>query len=149
MSTPNVEFRDWFGQVARGERPKPPIARLLGFDVIAADSGQAIAVIDADQRLANPMGTMHGGVICDIADAAMGCALASTLERGETFTTLEIKANYFKPIWNARLEARARIVRRTRQLAYVECDVIDGEGSLVARAASTCMVLRGTEAAGR
>jgi uncharacterized protein (TIGR00369 family) len=149
VSKPHVAFQEWFKQRESGQMPKPPIARLLGFDVTLADQGQASAVIEADQRLANPMGTMHGGIICDIADAAMGCALASTLTSGETFTTVEIKANYFKPIWNARLEAKARVVRRTRQLAYLECDVVDGEGSLVARAASTCMILRGPDAAGR
>lgn len=146
---PSVEFREWFARVERGELPKPPIARLLGFDVRLGDTGQATAIIEADGRLANPMGTLHGGVICDIADAAMGCAVASTLGGGESFTTLELKANYFKPIWNARLEASARIVRRTRSLAYIECDVVDDEGSLIARVSSTCMILRGADAAGR
>jgi uncharacterized protein (TIGR00369 family) len=149
MSTPHVAFKEYLGKVGRGEIPKAPIAQLLGFDVSLAGDGQAIAVIEADQRLANPMGTMHGGVVCDIADAAMGCALASTLGTEESFTTVEIKANYFKPIWSAKLEARAHIVRRTRQLAYIECDVVDGAGSLVARASSTCMILRGNDAAGR
>ncbi|MFQ5771237.1 MAG: PaaI family thioesterase, partial [bacterium] len=48
---------------------------------------------------ANPMGTLHGGVLCDIADAAMGMAYASTLEQGESFTTLELKINFLKPVW--------------------------------------------------
>jgi uncharacterized protein (TIGR00369 family) len=149
MSTPHVAFREWFDRVRRGEAPKPPIARLLGFEVTAANDGEAIALIDADGRLANPMGTLHGGVICDIADAAMGCALASTLEADESFTTVELKANFFKPIWNARLHAKARVVRRTRSLSYLECDVVDVGGSLVARVASTCMILRGENADGR
>ncbi len=148
-ASPHVSFRDWFERVARGEAPKPPIAELLGFEVSFAEAGEATAVIDADGRLANPMGTMHGGVICDIADAAMGCAIASTLGAGESFTTVELAAHYFKPVWNARLTAKARIVRRTRSLAYLECDVGDAGGSLVARVSSTCMILRGAEAAGR
>ena len=149
MSTPSVAFREWFDRVRRGELPPPPIAQLLGFEVTTAAEGEATAVIEADGRLANPMGTLHGGVICDIADAAMGCAIASTLEPGESVTTIELKANFFKPIWNARLEAHARIVRRTRSLAYLECDVVDQEGSLDARVSSTCMILRGADAAGR
>ena len=148
MNAPHVAFREWIEGARRGELPRPPIAQLLGFDVTAAE-GEATAVIEADGRLANPMGTLHGGVICDIADAAMGCAIASTLGAGESFTTIELKANFFKPIWNARLQAHARIVRRTRALAYLECDVVDEKGSLVARTSSTCMVLRGADAAGR
>src|SRR5262245_25786082 len=130
MTSPRLAFREWFDKVARGELPNAPIARLLGFDVISAAEGEATAVIEADGRLANPMGTLHGGVICDLADAAMGCAIASTLASGETFTTIELKANFFKPIWNARLVARAQVVRRTRSLAYVECDVVDEKESL-------------------
>lgn len=149
MNSPTVAFTEWFDRVRRGELPQPAIARLLDFEVTTAKEGEAVAVIHADERLANPMGTLHGGVICDIADAAMGCALASTLAANESFTTIELKANYFKPIWNARLEARARIVRRTRSLAYIECDVVDDDGSLVARTSSTCMVLRDAAAAGR
>ncbi len=142
-------FQEWLARVQRGEAPPAPIATLLGFDVIMAEGGEATAILSADHRLANPMGTLHGGVICDIADAAMGCALASTLAPGESFTTIELKANFFKPIWNARLTAHARIVRRTQSLAYIECDVTDDQVSLVARVASTCMVLRGAAAAGR
>ena len=149
MSVPRLAFREWFDRVGRGELPKPPIAQLLGFDVISAAEGEATAVIDTDARLANPMGTLHGGVICDLADAAMGCAVASTLAAGESFTTIELKTNFFKPIWKARLQANARVVRRTCSLAYLECDVVDEGQSLVAKSSSTCMILRGADAAGR
>ena len=140
---------DFIRMVQRGDAPPPPVAQLIGFHLTDVEPGRAVIAFEADGRHANPMGTLHGGVLCDIADAAMGMAYAATLDAGETFTTLELKINFFKPIWNARLEARARIVRRTRLLAYLECDVVDQEGSLVARAASTCMVLSGNDAAGR
>jgi uncharacterized protein (TIGR00369 family) len=149
MNAPHVAFREWFKTVEGDTLPRPPIAELLGFDVRIPAEGEAIATIQTDSRLANPMGTLHGGVLADVSDAAMGCALASTLGAGESFTTIELKVNFFKPIWNARLEARATIVRRTRALAYLECDVKDEGGSLVARTSSTCMILRGHDAAGR
>lgn len=149
MNAPNVVFHEWFARVERGEVPKAPIAELLGFDIRLGAAGEASAILNVDRRFANPMGTLHGGIICDIADAAMGCAIASTLVSGESFTTLQLEASYFKPIWSARLEANARIVRRTRSIAYLECDVVDEQGSLVARASSTCMILRGADAAGR
>jgi uncharacterized protein (TIGR00369 family) len=136
-------------RLARGEIPAPPIGRLLGFEAVRFELGSAVMALTASPRLANPMGTLHGGVICDLADAAMGCAMATTLEDDESFTTVDLTAKFFKPVWNARLEATARLVKRTRTLGFLECDVADDEGNLVAKTFSTCMVLRGDAARGR
>jgi len=136
-------------QMVRGEAPPPPIAELIGFQIIEAELGRAVVELDASARHANPMGTLHGGVLCDIADAAMGCALASTLEDDESFTSLDLTVKFFKPIWSARIQAAARLVRRTRTLAFIECEVTDESGSLVAKLFSSCMVLRGQQAQGR
>jgi uncharacterized protein (TIGR00369 family) len=95
------------------------------------------------------MGTLHGGVLCDIADAAMGMAYASTLGEGETFTTLELKINFMKPVWTGKLLATGRVVKNGRTIGLVECDIVDAADQLVARASSTCMTLRGGAAAGR
>jgi uncharacterized protein (TIGR00369 family) len=97
------------------------------------------------------MGTLHGGVLCDIADAAMGLAYASLLEDGETFTTLELKINFLRPVWTGRLRAIGRVVSPgpLRAISLTECDVLDDQERLVARASSTCMALRGAQAAGR
>jgi len=95
------------------------------------------------------MGTLHGGILCDIADAAMGMAFASTLGPKESFTTVELKINFFRPVWEANLRAEGKVVRRGRNLGYVECEVTDERGQLVAKAASTCLALRGEEAGGR
>src|SRR5262249_56087606 len=110
----------------------PPIARLIGFAVSAVDLGQATIEFEAGPQHANPMGTLHGGVICDIADAAMGTAYFSTLEEGESFTTLELHVNFLKPVWSARLRAEAKVVKGGRTTGLVECNVIDDKGSLVA-----------------
>lgn len=136
-------------RLVTGELPPPPVADLIGFRIVEADLGRAVFTLDASPRHANPMGTLHGGIVCDLADAAMGCAMASTLEEGESFTTLDLTSKFFKPIWNARLTAVARLTKRTRTLGLIECEVSDEGGSLVAKLFSTCMVLRGQEAAGR
>ena len=128
----------------------PPIARTLGFTMTRIEEGSARFEMDADpDRHANPMGTLHGGVLCTIADSAMGMAFASTLERGESFTTLELKINYLRPAWRTHLVADARVIKRGRDVGLTECDVLDGDGALVAHATSTCLVLRGEKAAGR
>jgi uncharacterized protein (TIGR00369 family) len=133
----------------RGEPVTPPIAHLIGFSLQKISRGRATIAFTAEERHANPMGTLHGGVLCDIADAAMGLAYASTLEEGETFTTLELKINFMKPVWRARLQAEGHVVKGGRTVGLVECDVLDEKGSLVARASATCMTLRGEMAQGR
>ena len=124
------------------EAPPPPIARLLGFALKSIEPGHAVFEMEVDERLHNPMGTLHGGIYCDLADAAMGYAYAATLGEGETFTTVELKINFFRPVRKGSLTAEARVIRAGANLGYVECDVKDGQDRLVARAASTCMKLR-------
>jgi uncharacterized protein (TIGR00369 family) len=133
----------------RGELPPPPVAQMIGFQLLDVSEGRATIFLEAGVQHSNPMGTLHGGILCDIADAAMGIAYASTLDADESFTTLELKINFLKPIWNAKLRAEGRVVKRGRTVGLTECDVLDEKGSLVARASSTCMTLRGEAAAGR
>lgn len=135
--------------IARGDAPPPPIGRLIGFDLVSVTPGEARIALQATAAHANPMGTLHGGVLCDIADAAMGIAYASNLDDGESFTTLELKINFLKPIWEARLLAVGRVIKQGRTVGLVECDVTDDQGNLVARATSTCLTLRGELARGR
>jgi uncharacterized protein (TIGR00369 family) len=140
---------DLIQRLERGEAPPPPVAVLIGFRLAAVEPGRAIIELEADERHANPMGTLHGGVLCDVADAAMGMAYAAGLAEGETFTTLELKINFLKPVWRGTLTATGRVVSAGRTVGLVECDVRDDADRLVARASSTCMTLRGEQAAGR
>jgi uncharacterized protein (TIGR00369 family) len=135
--------------MAKGELPPAPIGQTLGFQLLEVRPGEAIFTIDTEDRHANPMGTLHGGVLCDIADAAMGCAYAASLEDGESFTTLELKINFLKPIWKDRLTATGRVVQKGRTVGLTECTVTNSKGERVAYATSTCMTLRGDQARGR
>jgi uncharacterized protein (TIGR00369 family) len=126
----------------RSELPPPPIGRLLGFVLKSIEPGRAVFEMEADERHHNPMGTLHGGVYCDLADAAMGYAYAATLGEGETFTTVELKINFFRAVRKATLTAEAKVVKAGSTVGYVECDVMDQTAKLVARASSTCMKLR-------
>jgi uncharacterized protein (TIGR00369 family) len=133
----------------RGELPPPPVARLVGMRLAAADAEHVVMELDTDDRHANPMGTVHGGILCDLADAAMGMCFFAGLQPGESFTTLELKINFLRPVWKARLRAEAHAVQRGRTVGLVQCDVVDADTRLVARATSTLLVLRGEAAAGR
>jgi len=129
-------------KLLRGDVTPPPIARLLGFVVKAIEPGRAVFEMEVDDRHHNPLGTLHGGIYCDLADAAMGFAYAATLGDGETFTTVELKINFFRAVRQGKLTAEARVIKSGSTLGYVECDVRDTSGKLVAKAASTCMKLR-------
>jgi uncharacterized protein (TIGR00369 family) len=126
-----------------------PVARLIGFEAREMGEGRAIVTLAAGPQHANPMGTLHGGIVCDIADAAMGMAFASTLAPDESFTTVEMKINFLRPVWRAQLKAKGIVVQRGRTIGLVECDITDEEKRLVAKAGSTCMVPRGEKAEGR
>src|SRR5438034_8962985 len=128
-------------KMLRGDVPPPPIGRLLGFVLKSIEPGHAIFEMEADERHHNPMGTLHGGIYWDIADAAMGFAYASTLAEGETFTTIELKINFLRAVRKATLTAEARVVKAGSAVGYVECEVKDQTGKLVAKATSTCMKL--------
>ena len=130
-------------------RLPPPVAELLGIELVEAGGGECTMKLEAAEQHSNPMGTIHGGIICDLVDAAMGVSFFTTLSDGESFTTLELKINFLRPFWTGRLVARGRVVSRGRTVGMTECDVEDDEGRLVARATSTCLTLRGDAAAGR
>ena len=129
-------------KVQRGESPPPPIGRLLGFVLKVIEPGRAVFEMGAGEQHHNPMGTLHGGVYCDLADAAMGYAYAATLAEGEAFTTVELKINFLRAVRRGKLTAEAKVVKAGSTVSYVECDVKDQSGRLVARAASTCLKLR-------
>jgi len=147
MNAQEVPSQPDFRQRARTD--DVPIARLIGFEAKHIADGRATVVLAAGPQHANPMGTLHGGILCDIADAAMGMAFASTLAPEESFTTVELKINFFRPLWQTQLRAEGMVVRRGGTIGYVECTITDEENRSVAKAASTCMVLRGQKAAGR
>jgi len=147
MSAPGTPLKADFR--TRAKTNDVAVARLIGFEAKEIADGRAVVTLAAGPQHANPMGTLHGGILCDIADAAMGMAFASTLAAEETFTTVELKINFFRPVWEANLKAEGRVVRRGRTIGYVECEVTDEGGQLIAKASSTCMALRGERAKGR
>jgi len=128
----------------------PPIATTLGFELVdSADQAATIEIVTDVTKHANPMGTVHGGVLCDVADAAIGTAHATTLQDGESFTSLDLQINFFRPVWNDRLRAIARPVHVGKSVSRYVCDILASNGKLVAQVTSTVMTLRDDKASGR
>lgn len=157
MPSPHVELmRRWMAGTPPEADPArrillpPPIARTIPFRVTAVDSGFAVVELDTDPEAhANPMGTVHGGVLCTIADAAIGIAHWADLSDQESFTSVDFRINFFRPVWRDTIAAAARLIHGGRSVSYYGCDITRSDGKLLAHATSTVMTLRGEQAAGR
>ncbi len=134
--------------VSAGDHPIP-IGKLLGFHVVEVGEGRGVVEMNAEGRHSNPMGTLHGGALCTIADTAMGVAHISLLKEDESSTTLEMKINFVRPFWQGKVRAVGSVVKHGRTVTLLECDVTDEADNLLARASSTYMTLRGEQARGR
>lgn len=124
------------------ELKPPPIMTTLGMNLISMGGGKATMTLKVDRRFHNPMGTLHGGIMTDLADACMGVATISTLKDGESFTTLELKMNFIRAMVEGELIADSNVVHRGRTIALAQCVLKNGEGKEVARGTATQMVIR-------
>lgn len=124
-----------------------PISQLIGLEVqpvaeseLGRDSGNADVFLNVDQRMHNPMGMVHGGIISLLADAAMGIAFGRVLSEKYSFATIELKTNYMRPVKAARLHASAKLITRGLRIGFLECRIEDQRGKLIATASCTCTV---------
>ena len=125
-----------------GTVPNPPISELMGFHLVEAEQGRAVFEGVPEFHHYNPIGTVHGGFAATLLDSALGCAIFSTIAKGDTWTTLELKFNLVRPITKdtGPVRAEGRIVHRGRTLATSEGDLKDRAGKLYAHATTTCMI---------
>jgi uncharacterized protein (TIGR00369 family) len=133
---------DFLQGIIAGEQPHPPISALLDFLLVEVERGRAAFEGTPKYGLYNPINVVHGGWAATLLDSAMGCAIFSLLEKGETWTTLELKVNYVRAITKdtGPMRAEARIVHRGRTVATSEGDLRDRAGKLYAHATTTCMI---------
>jgi uncharacterized protein (TIGR00369 family) len=135
-----MKLLDVFHEMIRGEVPPPPVSELIGFRMTEADEGRVVMEMEIGEQHTSPPGSAHGGVLVDIADAAMGCSFGTLLDTDVSWTTVELKVNYLRPAWPGdAVRAEGRVVHAGRTLALTECDVTNGDGKLLARASSTVM----------
>lgn len=146
VATPEVlKSHDGLGflkAIIAGTLPSPPMSEVLGFHLIEAESGRAVFEGVPEYRHYNPIGTVHGGFAATLLDSALGCAIFSTLSKGEGWTTLELKFNLVRPLTKdtGPVRAEGRIIHRGRTLATSEGDLKDRAGKLYAHATTTCMI---------
>lgn len=122
-----------YRKVLDGELEQSPVECLMGLKLISVEEGEATYEMQASEQHANPQGTCNGGIIGILADMAMGIAYGSTLQEDETFTTIEMKVNFFKPVWKSK-KAHATLYKRGQTIGFIQCDITDENGKLIAHA---------------
>ena len=119
-----------------------PFGRLMGFRPTHIEHGKAVVEMEVKPSHHNPMGRLHGGALCAIADSAMGIAHASVLKEGESGATVDFRITFLRPVFEGKLTATATTVKSGRTISMLECEVVDGSGKLIARASGTFITTR-------
>jgi uncharacterized protein (TIGR00369 family) len=133
---------DYLRAMIDGRIPPPPIAKLMGFNIVSVEEGRAVFTAEPHESHYNPIGTVHGGLVCTLLDSVAGCATQTTLPKGMAYTSLEIKINYLRPVLatSGTLTAVGVVTKPGRRAAFVDATVTDASGKLVATASSTLLV---------
>jgi uncharacterized protein (TIGR00369 family) len=113
----------------------------LGARISESEPGRVVLELEAGPKHRHGGGIVQGGVITQIADAAMGMSLATLQEDGLWNTTIELKINFIRPVVSGRLRAVGRVVEMKQTLMFSEADVLDDQDRVVARASSTCLAV--------
>ena len=122
-----------------------PFGDLIGLQFVKCEGGQSRCTLEVEQKLLNPHGAVHGGVLYSMADTGMGGAMYTVMEKEELCATIEIKIVYFKAVSSGTLVCDTRIISRGRRVAALESE-ITSDGRLVAKASGTFSVFRAKEA---
>lgn len=126
------------------------ISKTLKMDIASIKLGEAIVKINANVKFhGNQQGTIHGGLLCELADAAIGTAHSTLMKKDESFTSVDLKINFYRPTWNTILKAHAKPIKSGKTLTHYECTIYNDENKKVAYITSTVMTLKGEKAKGR
>ena len=128
--------------IAEGRIPPPPIAVLLGMGVVDVQPGRVTFSLEVGEHLYNPIGSVHGGVFCTLLDSAMGCAVHSTLDRGQAYTTLELKVNLVRALTvdTPSVVASGQVVSTGRRVVTASGQINGPDGTVYAHSTTTCLV---------
>jgi uncharacterized protein (TIGR00369 family) len=134
---------DYLRAIAEGQIPPPPIAVLLGMGIVEVQPGRVVFSLEVGEHLYNPIGSVHGGVFCALLDSAMGCAVHSTLDRGQAYTTLELKVNLVKALTvnTPSVVATGQVVSAGRRVVTASGQITGPDGTLYGHATTTCLAI--------
>jgi uncharacterized protein (TIGR00369 family) len=136
--------REQLQAILEGRLPRPPMADLLGARLVSIGEGLAVFQCTPDESVYNPIGLVHGGLVCTLLDSAAGCAVHTLLPAGVGYSSIEIKVSFLAPVKadSGTLEAEGRALRVGRQVAFAEAHARTADGKLVGHATSSLAVMR-------
>lgn len=133
---------DYCNAIIDGTLPAPPIAHLVGMTLASVEPGRAEFHCAPDESVYNPLGLVHGGLVCTLLDSALGCAVHTTLPQGTGYTSIELKVSYLRPVHadSGPLKAIGLVTKPGRRVAFAEGTVEDRHGKVVASASSSLLI---------
>jgi uncharacterized protein (TIGR00369 family) len=129
--------------IVQGLLPAPPIARLLGFEIVDAGQGRAVFAMEPAEWMYNPLGSVHGGVAATILDSCMGCSVHTTLAAGVGYTTTDLQVRYIRAMSDhtGRVLAEGKVVHTGKRTATAEGRLVaESDGRLLAHGTTGCVV---------
>ena len=141
MSLPGREFLQ---AIVDGKVPRPPMAELTGARLVSVGDGEAVFRCTPDESTYNPVGIVHGGLLCTLLDSAAGCAVQSALPAGVGISSIEIKVSFLSAVRadSGELEITGRALRVGRQVAFAEAHARAADGKLVGHATTSIALVR-------
>ena len=133
---------DYLRGIKNGELPPPPIAMLLGMDITAVEDGEVVFTLPPHASHYNPLGVVHGGVLCTALDTVAGCAVHSTLAAGWGYTSIDLNVSYLRGVTlgTGLITFTGRVIKRGRRVMFATAEGVDAAGNLVATATSSLLV---------
>jgi uncharacterized protein (TIGR00369 family) len=131
-------------EIVDGRLPPPPIATLVGARLVSVGDGEALFRCTPDESTYNPIGMVHGGLLCTLLDSAGGCAVHTRLEAGVAYSSIEIKVSFLRPVRAdaGDIDVHGKALRVGRSVAFAEAHAHNAAGELVGHATSSLAVIR-------
>lgn len=128
-----------------GRLPPPPIASLFDVRLVSVGDGESVFRCRPDESSFNPIALIHGGLLCTLLDSAIGCAVQSMLPAGVGPASIELKVSFIKPVRadGNEIEARGRVLKLGRSVAFAEAQALDHRGDLLGHATSSLALIGG------
>lgn len=139
---PKLSGLEYLHKMAAGEIPAAPIASHIQMQLVEVEDGTVTFHCHPDQSHYNPIGMVHGGLVCTLLDSALGCATHTTLAAGIGYSSIELKVNYLRPVSasSGPLVCTGRVTKPGRRVAFAEGEVVDNTGKVVATASGSLLV---------
>lgn len=140
----SISGLDYLKAIKDGKISPPPIAMLVGYKISEVDRGYAVFELDPDEYHYNPFATVHGGIITTLLDTTMTASVLSTLQKGFSCSTAEIKVNFIRHVTanTGMLKCKARPIHIGKQLATAEGQLKDNKDNLYAHGVSTFLIFK-------